>query len=264
MSNQGETANTPIGDQAATPGAAALAKLKEWDPAWAEHSARLATNLRTEGVLSTKFIELLCVALHAAQANRNPADARQHVRAAIAAGATRQEILFVLKCASLMSVHSCTFAAPILLHEASVGSLEDFGKVRAERAAKVGQASTAVEKMKAIGLWNDEWDALLFLAPRFTNEYMEMCREMYEEKVFSEKELQLLLIAFDASYPRMSVAYVRQHIKNAFRAGATTDEIVQVLKVTAVQGMEDRNLGVAILGEELERNPLAQRASATS
>jgi hypothetical protein len=32
---------------------------------------------------------------------------RRHIRAALDAGATRDEILFVLKCASVMSIHSC-------------------------------------------------------------------------------------------------------------------------------------------------------------
>ena len=44
--------------------------------------------------------------------------------------------------------------------------------------------------------------------------------------------------------------------------GATTDEIMQVLKLGAVQGMQACTLGVSILAEELERNAASQRASA--
>jgi len=65
-----------------------------------------------EGVLSTKFIELVCIGLNAAQTNLNQDGTRRHIRAAVAAGATYQEILFVLKCASVMSIHSSSFAAP--------------------------------------------------------------------------------------------------------------------------------------------------------
>ena len=217
----------------------------------------MTTNPWTEGALPTKFIELASVGLNAAHTNLSPDGTRRHIRAAIAAGANRQEILFVLKCA-----HSVTFAAPILLQEASQGSLEDFSQVRAKRLQRVGEATPAVERMKAIGQWSDEWDCLLFLAPVWIDEYMAMCIDLYGAKVLPPKELELLLIAFDASSLRMSGSYTRHHIRNACKAGATTDEIMQVLKLTAVQGMQARNLAVTILAEELGRDAAAQQAGA--
>src|SRR5215467_7412602 len=58
---------------------------------------------------------------------------------------------------------------------------------------------------------------------------------------------------FDTSYPQISGTYARRHVKNAFRADATTNEILQVLKLLVVQGVQPCNLGVAILAEELDR-----------
>lgn len=156
MATGEETAKTLSSDQAASPWAAALSKLREWDPLWAEQAVKMTTNPWTEGALPTKFIELASVGLNAAHTNLSPDGTRRHIRAAIAAGANRQEILFVLKCASVMSIHSVTFAAPILLQEASQGSLEDFSQVRAKRLQRVGEATPAVERMKAIGQWSDE------------------------------------------------------------------------------------------------------------
>ena len=262
MATDGETAEAPASDQTTSPWEAALNKLREWDPAWAEQCLKMTTNPWTEEVLHTKFIELVCIGLNAAHTNFNPDGTRRHIRAAIAAGANRQEILFVLKCASVMSIHSCGFGAPILLQEASAGSLEDFSAVRANRLRKVGEAAAAIEKMKAIGQWTDEWDCLLFLAPTWTDQYMAICIELYGENVLSPKELELLLIAFDASNGQTYAPYTRRHVKRAFRAGATTDEIMQVLKLGVVQGVQACNLGVAILAEELERNAVSQRAKA--
>jgi hypothetical protein len=68
-----------------------------------------------DGVLPTKFIELVLIGLNASRANLNPEGARRHIQAAIAAGASRQEILFVLKCAAVTSIHSGSFNAPLLL-----------------------------------------------------------------------------------------------------------------------------------------------------
>ena len=74
-----------------------LDKLREWDAKWAEACMHMSTNPWTSGVLPRKFIELVSVGLNAACTNLNPDGTRRHIRAALDAGATRDEILFVLK-----------------------------------------------------------------------------------------------------------------------------------------------------------------------
>jgi alkylhydroperoxidase/carboxymuconolactone decarboxylase family protein YurZ len=252
----------PSTDNSASPWAAALNQLREWDPAWAEHCVKMTTNPSTDGILPAKFVELVSVGLNASRTNLNLDGTRRHIRAALAAGASRQEILFVLKCASVMSIHSFSFNAPLLLQEASVGSLEDFGGLRKRRFEKIGKATPAVEKMKAIGHWNEEWDSILFFDPVWTNEYMAMCAELYAESVLPPKELELLLVAFDAAYVHIYGPGARRHIKSAFKAGATVEEIMEVLKLGVVQGVQACNLGVTILAEELEHNVTSQRENA--
>src|ERR1700741_5045134 len=228
MVTKSETTEDSVSGHSISPWDAALNKLREWDPAWAEECVKMTTNPWTRDVLPVKFIELVCVGLNAAGAHLNPNVERRNNRAVIAAGANRKEIFFVLKCASVMSIHSGSFNAPILLQEASVGSLEDFGASRRKRLQGVREATTAVEKMKAIGQWNEEWDSLLFLAPAWTDQFMAMCTELYGRSIFPPKELELLIMAFDASFTNMYGPGTRLHIKNALRAGATVDEIVEV------------------------------------
>ena len=50
----------------------------------------------------------------------------------------------------------------------------------------------------------------------------------------------------------------RRPIKNPFRAGATVEEIMEVLKVCVIQGVQSCNFGVPILAEELERSAASQ------
>lgn len=78
----------------------------------------MTTNPWVGGVLPRRFIELVGVALNAACTNFTPNGTRRHIRAALRAGATRGEILLVIKCAALMSIHSCSIEAPLLLEEA--------------------------------------------------------------------------------------------------------------------------------------------------
>ena len=250
-------AKVPSTAQQASPWEAALEKLREWDPAWAEHCVKMTTNPSTDGILAAKFVELVSVGLNASRANLNPDGTRRHIRAALAAGATRQEILFVLKpfIPSALTLPCSSRKPAWAAWKTSVAC----GRGVFE---KIGKATPAVEKMKAIGHWNEEWDSILFLDPVWTNEYMAMCSELYAESVLPPKELELLLVAFDAAYVRIYGPGTRRHIKNAFKAGAKVDEIMEVLKLGVVQGVQACNLGVTLLAEELERSVTSQSENA--
>ena len=219
--------------------------LREWDPNWAKACMNMTTNPWTSGVLSRKFVELVSVGLNAACTNLNPDGTRRHIRAALEAGATRDEILFVLKCGSVMSIHSCSLGAPILLEEANA-----LGK---QPAPKAPAATPACDKMKAIGQWNTAWDPFFQLDPIWTDEFMATGAGIYGSRVMSAKETELLSIAFDGSFTHMYAPGTRRHIHNALEAGATMEEIMEVLKLCVVQGVQACNLGVPILAEELER-----------
>ena len=116
--------------------------------------------------------------------------------------------------------------------------------------------------MKAIGKWNEEWDSLLFFTPVWTEQYMATVIDLYTISVFPPKQVELLCLAFDASYTNMYGPGTRQHIKNAMRAGATPDEIVEVLKLCVIQGVQACNLGLLILAEELERVGASEKVEA--
>ena len=49
----------------------------------------------------------------------------------------------------------------------------------------------------------------------------------------------------------------RRHIKGALKAGASVEEIMEVLKLCVAHGAQACNLGVPILAEELERRAQA-------
>ena len=64
----------------------------------------MATNPWRSGILSCRLVELIGVALNAACTNLNPEGTRRHIRGALRAGATRDEILFVRRMASEMLI----------------------------------------------------------------------------------------------------------------------------------------------------------------
>ena len=230
-------------EQPSGPWDPATAKLSEWDPAWGAACRKMTTNPWVSGVLPRKLVELVSVALNAACTNLNPGGTRRHIRAALRAGATRDEILTVLKMASVMSIHSCSLGAPILLEEAAAAG--------AKPGASVAVATPACDQMRAIGQWNAAWDPFFQLDPLWTDQFMSTGAGIYGSKLFTPKEVELLSIAFDASYTHMYAPGTRRHIKAALKAGASMEEIMEVLKLCVVQGAQACNLGIPILAEEL-------------
>src|SRR5258705_13241707 len=84
----------------------ALARLREWDPIWVDQCLRISENPWTSGILPRKDIELISIAVNAACTNLSADGTRRHIRGALEAGATREEILMILKIASLLSIHT--------------------------------------------------------------------------------------------------------------------------------------------------------------
>ena len=105
--------------------------------------------------------------------------------------------------------------------------------------------------MKAIGQWNVAWDGFLALDPAWTDAFMAMGAGIYGSGALPPKEIELLSIAFDASFTHMYAPGTRRHIQNALKAGASIEEIFEVLKICAAQGVQACNLGAPILEQEL-------------
>jgi alkylhydroperoxidase/carboxymuconolactone decarboxylase family protein YurZ len=107
--------------------------------------------------------------------------------------------------------------------------------------------------MRSIGQWNSAWDPFFELDPTWVDQFFATAVGVYQNGVLSAKEVELLSIAFDASFTHMYAPGTRRHIKGALEAGATVEEIMAVLKLCVVQGVQACNLGVPILAEELDR-----------
>lgn len=224
---------------------AAFEQLQSWDPDWANLCRTMSTGPWYRDILPRRFAELVSIGLNAACTNLDRDGTRRHIRAALAAGTTRDEILVVLKMASVVSIHSCTLGAPILLEEAAAAGLKP-----PQRPAEPTPAS---DRMRAAGQWNTAWDPFVALDPSWTDAFMAVGMGIYGGGTFTPKEVELLSIAFDASFTHMYAPGTRRNIKAALAVGATVEEVMEVLKLCVVQGVQACNLAVPILVEELER-----------
>jgi alkylhydroperoxidase/carboxymuconolactone decarboxylase family protein YurZ len=183
----------------------------------------------------------------------NATGARRHIRAALDAGASRDEILCVFtKIATFTAFRASNFGAAILLEEASTETLEEAAVERAKRL-KDPSLTPNSDKIKAAGLWNPAWDASSDFAPLWTDSLVASAFEIYSSGALPPMLIEFVKIALGAWYSHMDAPGTRRCIKAALRHGATVAEIFEVLKICVIQGVQTFNLGVPILAEELAR-----------
>ncbi len=203
---------------------------------------KVNSNPWTNGVLDIKTIELICVGLNAACTNLQPEPTRRHIRAALEAGATRNEIQLVIEGAAFMAIHACSLGAPMLLEE---------GKAAGKTPTLKKVATPAADMMKAKGLWNTAWDPFFGLDPLWTDQFFAAVGGIYDGKTLQPKFVELLSIALDASVTHMYAPGTRRHIKSALALGATMEEIMETLKIATSFGQETINMAIPILAEEI-------------
>ena len=179
MATKAVATKASFAEQPADPWGSSLDKLREWDPKGAELLLRVGTNPWTSGVLPRKEVELIYLALNCSCTNLDEEGTRRQIRAALDAGATRDEILLVLKCGVGLAVHSCSLGAPILLEEMKAAGVKAAGGPKPE--------TPACDAMRAIGQWNTAWDPFYELSPAWTDRILRLWSQPIQERSFHTK-----------------------------------------------------------------------------
>lgn len=89
----------------------------ELDPAWTEKFMAMGLTPMVSGALDAKTIEFIAIAVDASCTHLYAPGVRRHIRRALELGATKEEIVAVLQCVSVLGIHSMSLGAPILLEE---------------------------------------------------------------------------------------------------------------------------------------------------
>jgi len=223
----------------------ALTIFREWDKDFVDQCYKMSNDPWNHNILPRKDIELISLAVNVACTNLSAGGTRRHIRGALESGATREEILMTIKIASLLSIHTASLGAPILLEEAKAAGVS--------LLPKDGVSTPVCDKMKAAGQWNTAWDAFYEIDPEWTEAIIAASLPVYTSGVFTPKMAELLSIAVDASITHMYAPGTRRHIHAALKLGATMEEIMEVFKICVSMGVQASNLGIPILAEELER-----------
>lgn len=106
----------------------------------------------------------------------------------------------------------------------------------------------------ARGDWNPLWDQLRELDPEFMEAYLAFRSVPHKNGPLPAKFKELILIAINAATTHLYAPGVRRHMQNAFKLGATTEEVLEVIQLTTVMGIHSCNLAIPILMEEAAKH----------
>jgi alkylhydroperoxidase/carboxymuconolactone decarboxylase family protein YurZ len=207
--------------------------------------AHMADVPRRGGHLSPKMQAFVGLVVDANVTHLDPDGVRRHVRDALAAGATVEELMEVLECTATVSVHAMNVGVPLLV------------EVLGERGERSGPAplSDYQEKLKddftrQRGYWNPTWDEMLELAPEMFEAYTEFSSHPWRTGRLTPMEKELVYIAFDTSATHLYRVGLKLHIENALGYGATPEQILEVMQIAVLIGMKAVTVGAPIVQAE--------------
>ena len=137
------------------------------DPSYFAAYLRLRTAARKGGHISPKFQELIHLSVASVVSTMFLPGIEAHTRAALDAGATKEEILEVLALTSVCGIHSVSCGLPVLME-----ILGEQGKLP-ERAGKLDKRRQHLKEdfERKRGYWGATWDAVLDIDPDFFEVY---------------------------------------------------------------------------------------------
>lgn len=225
---------------------AAWDSVRALDPDFLETYERMADVPRRGGHLSDTMRAFVGLVVDANVTHLDPGGVRRHVRAALDAGATAEQVMEVLECTATVSVHAMNVGVPLLV------------EVLGERGERTAPAPLTAyqEKLKADftrqrGYWNPTWDEMLELTPEMFEAYTDFSSHPWRSGHLTPLEKELLYIAFDTSCTHLYKVGLKLHIENALGYGGTPQQILEVMEIAVLIGMKAVTVGAPILQEEV-------------
>lgn len=103
------------------------------------------------------------------------------------------------------------------------------------------------------GYWRPWTEALLRHNPRFLDRYAAYAGHPARVGPLTAKQVELIYVALDGSSTHLFASGLKTHMEKALAAGATPQEILDVLHLVAAQGLDSVYQAVSILAEERDR-----------
>jgi alkylhydroperoxidase/carboxymuconolactone decarboxylase family protein YurZ len=236
-------------EEAVGPWAAMYDPILEADPELMEAFVDLCAIPVSHGHLEPKVREFVGIAVNASTTHLYEPAVRAHIRNALALGAEPIEIIEVIELTSVLGIHTCELGLELLTEEVEAAGGEPL---------EFGERENAVRErfMADRGMWPSMLNEVLRWDVDLLEAYLAYSTIPWKRGVLPAKVKEFVYIAIDASTTKLHEPGTRLHLQNALKAGATREEIVEVLELIARIGIHACTMAVPIV---LEEAALAQR-----
>lgn len=218
--------------------------LLTYSQAFLETYMKYAALPAAEGPLSPRMVELVYVAADASATHMFGDGLLIHTKLALARGATPTDVVETLQIATAQGLEGVTMGVEILVEELQAAGQDTFF-LTAPLSAEQQALKAAYESR--FGDWPEFADHLLRLHPSYFAVFTELVAAPEVTGSLSAKERALIAVALNAAFTHQNPQGTRLHVARALRAGATKEEILQVLQLTAHLGVHACVIGVPML-----------------
>lgn len=228
-----------------------LDSLAEQDSEWTENFMKLVHQSQLNNILDPKLIVLIRLILDVTTTHLYSKGTRRHIVDALRLGISRKEILEVFKLSSIIGIHSCALGVPILEAELTSDDLCDDVDLKVK--------TPICDEVRSQGNFNPLWETLFKWDPEFLENYLSVAFSVWKNAVLPPIWIELLCVAADAAITHLWAHGTKRHMQAALSLGATQAEILEVLKIVSLQGIESCEFGVPILNEIIEELNIQDR-----
>lgn len=238
----------------------------EWDATWefvaqyhpdfVETYGRMRAVPRRKGHLPARLARLAELTVNAAATHLNVAEIEPALRRALAAGATTEEVLECLELAATVGIHAMNIGVPLL-----VEVLEEQGRTAQEPLGEY-QEELRARFTRERGYWHDFWNDMLELDPEMFDAYLDFSTAPWHEGSLSPAEKELIYISYDVAATHLYVPGTKLHIRNALRHGATIGQVLEVMEIASMIGIQGLTATVPHLIKRMEPGQQRSRSQA--
>ena len=227
--------------------AESLDLMLENEPEWTEKLVTLVHQTQVNTILDPKLVILIRLCIDVTATHLYESGIQRHIQQALKLGIHQSEILEVFKLASVVGIHSCALGVPILKNELIVAGISE--------AIVTTKAFTPIcDEMKLQGNFNPLWETLYEWDPVYLEDFLKMATHAWTNGILPPLWIELLCIAGDATITHMWAPGTQRHMQAALALGASSEQILAVLKIVSLQGIEACELGSTVLKNLLKEN----------
>ena len=192
--------------------------------------------------LPPRMRELALLAMHASASALNTKAIGRQIELALNAGASERDVLDTLITIGGLANHALYSSIPILEDE-----LKQLG-IELKPAGPPAAYQRAKDRfIAARQFWTSDRDHLAQFIPGYLTALTELSVESWKTDALSPKERELICIAIDCTVNHTFESGLRTHIRNALGHGATPVEVLDILKLAGLLGLEGYILGATSL-----------------